>query len=393
MAANFTLDQLPEAASDVTGGMNIFLALMSSAILAVPQRSVSDEFASWTLAPTRASPFICAADIISTFLWYFHGWLALEYGWKRCAQHAITKAAVSGGDHRRTFNKGQVIPCGIYFFLVLMLVYRTMVREDIFWEKVWVVAFLAAYILHLGTDLLARGAPAPGPDEHFNDKQAERIQCFFNVVDSIYYMAYIGQIKAWVDIFGQLTHIASTVHMYSETTINTVIVVMIILACTASRCTPTRYKVLHGLWSLRNWNRRHAVIVAVCAFSLVLVLGLPVRPNSAAVLVSTQHSAFWSMVSVPLGTLAVVVFMVYIVSTMHSLARRICKLGVAHKFDKLPEDREVLDSRWNVVVLSPRQWREILSISFALCNVLFGFLYYIFVHPNKAALLLQLLSQ
>lgn len=373
------------ASLSTTKGIHIFLTLLSSAMLAVPQRSASDEFASFIVSPSRISPFICGADILSTLLWLFHGWWSLGLGWQERAQLAIRQSAISGSAARQQYSKEQNIVLAVFCLVTLFPAIWLMGQEDIFWAKVWVLLFLTAYIVHACTDLLASYAPAPAtsPDHLDPDaNEADRLKVLLNIVDFVNCGAYACQMKAWVDIFGNLTEAALT--KYSEKSVTVVVGLVIILAYLVSKFTPDkgRYRVLHGLWSLRRWGSSHNNTVVACAFVIFLILGLPFRPNSSTTLVSHQQSSLWPMIVSPLGTLSVVVLVVYTVSIMHTLVRKACGGEVTNRFEvPVQEEQSQLASRLSVIVVSPREWREILSISFALCNILFGILYYTYVHP------------
>jgi hypothetical protein len=364
--------------------------LLPSAFLGVTQRSITDEFESWHMGPTNVSPFICSVNVLSTFLWMLNGWInGLDLF--ECAQLVVVKSGVSGDSRRRRIIKPQAWTAGVLFLLSLYQAKQAFELQHIFWEKVWIVLFITSYLLNVRIDILASYAPAPGPTNNDDEEEEEPFQRVFNVLDVFSIFAYVIQIKAWVDIYGKLVKVALTT--YTEETVNLFIIGSFSIAVALSSLSPVegRFKVLHGLWSLRNWNANHTTYVVVSAFVVFLMVGVPIRLDSSAALIGMQPqhtSLFWPMIYTPLGTLSVVVFVVYVTSILHTAVCKIMNVPIPAEFvDNVRDDQDLglLRKRLNVVVKSHRKWRETLSISFAVLNFLFGVAHYHFVYNSVHA--------
>jgi hypothetical protein len=364
--------------------MEIYLMLIPFALLGVSQRSISDEFASWTMSPVSVSPFICLAGYLSTLLWITYGRYT-RLPWPQCFRLAVRKSGVSGDERRREIRKPQTYLAGFLFIACLWQAAQAFAIQHIFWEKVWIAQFIASYLLHLCVDILATYAD---DDDHFNEADDEGIQTMFNIVDALSIIAYMIQMKAWVDIYGKLVNVALT--NYSEDRVNNAIMASIGLAVILSLSSPRKgpMKILHGLWALRNWNTNDATPIVVCVFAMFLMFGFPVGVHSSASLIATlpEHvSLLWPMISTPLGTLSVVVFVVYVTSFLHTLVCKVWGIPIPAEFAENVEDGEeavLLSRRWNVVVKSNRKWRETLSLAFAILNFAFGAVHYLIVYPG-----------
>ena len=405
---NATSNITSSTTNTTLSGLEIYLTLATSALLGVTQRSISDEFASWTMAPTRVSPFICLADMLSTLLWILHGWHT-RLSWAQCARLAVTKSAVSGDKSRREINRIQMCLSAVLFIPSLIQVVQTLAAGHIFWEKVWIVLFNSSYLFFVGVDILATYADDPAAEEGKNDVSAplngddhaeqaghakevedERTLQIFYIADILSSMAYIIQIKAWVDIYGKVVQTALAT--YSEDKVNTAIIISISIAAILSLAAPNTgsFKILHGLWSFRNWESTHITPIVICAFIIFLMLGLPHWSHGPAVpvLIAMQpehESMLRPMISTPLGTLSVVVLVVCVASVLHTLVCKMLKVPIPAEFADNTEDAEevvLLGYRLNVVVKSSRKWRETLSFAFAILNFVFGALHYRFVYPS-----------
>ncbi|EHK97371.1 hypothetical protein M7I_6881 [Glarea lozoyensis 74030] len=255
-------------------GLEVYFMLLPSAFLGVIQRSITDEFESWLMAPANDSPFICAVNIHSTFLWMLNGWIN-NLDLFECAQLVVLKSGVSGNGRRRRIIKPQAWASGVLFLLSLYQAKQIFDLQHIFWEKVWIVLFNTSYLLNVIIDILASYAPTPGPTnngDYTDEGEEEPFQRVFNVLDVLSIFAYVIQIKAWVDIYGKLVKVALTI--YTEETVNLFIIGTFSIAVALSSLSPAegKYKVLHGLWSLRNWNANHTTYVVVSGFIVFLMI-------------------------------------------------------------------------------------------------------------------------
>jgi hypothetical protein len=242
---------------------------------------------------------------------------------------------------------------------------------------------------------LARNTSAqdlPGRLRNRNQNENERVQQTLYVLDIGSSTAYLCQAKAFIDIFGSFSKVAAIT--YGEKSVNLIIIVMITMAGAISYFTPQTgpNQVLHGLWRVRQWEPEHKHTITFTALVIFLMLGLPrelVPFGGSTDLIATLDSSLLAPLMLStLGTLSIVVFTVSIVSVSYTTAHKLAEFaGIelpAYGFDTPAE--ALLATRLNPVVNSPRKWREILSLSYSLANFLFGFAYYLYVHPNRALL-------
>ncbi len=119
--------------SNRTSGMDAFGVLLSFALITVSQRSASDEYSTYTMAPTRVSPFICVVDVLASVLWISYG-LYHSLGIRASAKLTVQKSTVSGVEGRRTLLGGQIIVHIILFVAgPVMQVYRLFPLNGRFW--------------------------------------------------------------------------------------------------------------------------------------------------------------------------------------------------------------------------------------------------------------------
>lgn len=379
--------------SNRTSGMDAFGLLLSFALITVPQRSASDEYSTYTMAPTRVSPFICIADVLTTVLWISYG-LHHSLGIRASAKLAVQKSAVSGAENRRTFLGGQTIIHIILFIAGPALqVYRLFPLNDRSWVLAWSLTFFVAYVFHIAVDFLGSETVT---DERLEGpafrNENQKVQNIFKVVDAMNIAAYSWQITQWIGIFMDLTQTMSSAS--SEAAVNTVLICLITCAVLVS-CygrTIRGERIIHGLWSFKNWNRRHWSNIGLIAFASFLVFGplLPTPIGKKSSLMTPSTSAplqnIWPLIAPTLGTLAVVVIAVFVVASVHttfSALDRYLWPVVAPLTQEDPwQCEDVFGERWNPLVASPPKWREVLSITFACCNITFGLLYYRFLSDN-----------
>lgn len=376
--------------SNRTSGMDAFGLLLSFALITVPQRSASDEYSTYTMAPTRVSPFICVADVLTTMLWIFYG-LHHSLGIRGSAKLAVRKSAVSGAESRRTLLGGQTIIHIVLFIAGPALqVYRLFPIKGRSWVLTWSLIFFVAYVFHIVVDFLGSGTTTDdrleGPDFR---SENQKVQNIFKIVDTMNIAAYSWQITQWIGIFTDLTQKMSSAS--SEAAVNTILVCLITCAVLIS-CygrTIRGERIIHGLWSFKNWTRRHWYKIGLIAFANFLILGplLPTSIGEKSSLLTPSTSAplqnIWPLIAPTLGTLAIVVIEVFVVAGLHTTFSVLDHYLWPIVAPLTPEDpwgcEDVLKERWNPLVASPPKWREVLSITFACCNITFGLLYYRFL--------------
>lgn len=307
--------------SNRTSGMDAFGVLLSFALITVSQRSASDEYSTYTMAPTRVSPFICVVDVLASVLWISYG-LYHSLGIRASAKLAVQKSTVSGVEGRRTLLGGQIIVHIILFVAgPVMQVYRLFPLNGRFWVLTWSSIFFVTYIFHMAVDFMGSGDI---PDDRlerqdFKNKN-QNVQDIFKIVDAMNMAAYSWQIIQWIGIFTDLTQTASST--YSEAVINTILICLITLAVIIS-CYGRKIggeKIMHGLWSFKNWDRRHWYKIGLIAFANFLIFGpllpTPLGKKSSLMTPSTSASLqnIWPLIAPTIGTLAVVVIEVFVVA-------------------------------------------------------------------------------
>lgn len=369
--------------------MDAFGVLLSFALITVPQRSASDEYSTYPMAPTRVSPFICVVDVLASVLWISYG-LYHRLGIRASAKLAVQKSAVSGEDGRRTLLGGQTIIHIILFVAgPVVQVYRLFPLNGRSWVLTWSSIFFVAYTFHMAVDFMGCGdIPDDRLERQEFKNENQNVQDIFKIVDAMFMAAYSWQMIQWIGIFSDLTQTASST--YSEAVINTILVCLITLAVIIS-CYGDKIKgekIMHGLWSFQNWYKRHWYSVGHITFAIFLIFGplLPTPLGKKSTLMTPSTSAplqnMWPLIAL-IGTLAVVVIEVFVVAGLHTMLN---KLGQRLWPTEAPLNQEDpwqrdprFENRWNPLVIYPPKWREVLSITFACCNITFGLLYYRFL--------------
>lgn len=271
-----------------------------------------------------------------------------------------------------------------------MQVYRLFPLNGRFWVLTWSSIFFVAYIFHMAVDFMRSGdIPDDRLERQDFKNENQNVQDIFKIVDAMNMAAYSWQIIQWIGIFTDLTQTASST--YSEAVINTILICLITLAVIIS-CYGRKIggeKIMHGLWSFKNWDRRHWYQIGLIAFANFLIFGplLPTPLGKKSSLMTPSTSAplqnIWPLIAPTIGTLAVVVIEVFVVAGLHTmlnkLGQRLWRVDAPLKQEDPWQCEKEFEKRWNPLVISPPKWREVLSITFASCNITFGLLYYRFL--------------
>jgi len=377
----------PSAAS--LSGTKILFAYLALAFNAIQQRSGADEFpCSGSMSLARASPLICAADVLIAFVTLIYG-LYRRMGFQRsCVLYVRNMRQHIPGDipflemPRLVVEAAMMVPA-IFGAVTIFAANGIDVRV-----LVWTSMFSAAPVVSGIARLAAESETARADVQRFvADGQIG--DWLLQLADVIWCAAYICQFTLWVQVFeafSTLPRLLGSDGKYMNIAIGTSIIIGLVIS---TFCKWRFY--LH--WSLRNWRHYQYFVALNVGFVLVLVVGMP---TDAETIAKWRHALF-----VPLGAFSIVVNMLWLVTLFEDLLYYVPEALRRGSWRAVPPRRpwagsrallppapERLQHRINPLLGTvPEYWRRTLMFNFACCQLFFAILNCIFIEKSPTGTL------
>jgi hypothetical protein len=364
----------------------MFFILTGLAFNAIQQRSGADEFpCPGSVSLARTSPLICAADVLVAVLTLGYSlWRGMSFQQscvlyvKNMRKH-LPEEIPFLTTYRTCIDVGMMIPA-VIAAIAIFAADGIDVRV-----VVWASMFITAPVVSGIARLVAESERARAEVEGFiADDQIH--EWLLQVSDLIWCAAYACQFTLWIQVFeafSTLPRLSGSDGKYINIAIGSSIIIAVIISVTCK----WRF---YLYWSLQNWQPKQHFVALNVGFVLILLVGMPTDAESIA---QWRRASF-----VPLGAFSIVVNMLWLVTLFEDLiiyvpkafrcgswraveSRRYWKGVIAD----LPVAPPNLQNRINPLLsTAPEYWRRTLMFNFALCQVFFAVLNFVFVQNSSA---------